>query len=504
MTSGLKRGATWFAQEMGLTALWNTGHDSWIIVAQRSLRMFGFGFINLILALFFHELSFSDDQIGFFMSMTLWGDVLLSLFLTLVADRMGRRLILILGSLLMLGSGIAFALSETYWVLLLAAVLGVISVSGSEIGPFRAIEESTLAHLTVPETRAYVLTWYVVLATFGTAIGVALCGWMVDYLQDRSGMTPLESYHTVFWVYAVVGIVNTILSFILSRRCELDPKLEPQNVPADATDVAEPNSETEPLLQNQENRESNEEQQDSPPPKKDKKRGPFTSLSKETQWTLFRLCILFFMDSFASGMVPFSLINYYVDGKFHLPKSRLGEIMSITWLFSAISNMFAGSIAKRIGLIKAMVFTHFPSTVFLALLPVPSSLTLTVLLLFARACLNSMDQAPRSAFLSAVVKPEERTTVMGIVNVLKTLSQSAGPWTTGGLAEHGLFWVAFVVAGSLKGTYDVLLLIMFVNARLHQHEQHEQPDGPKPAAQGTGRSARNGQESTDTNASQAG
>jgi len=466
--SALKRGATWFAHEFGLAALWDTGHDSWIIIVQRSLRMFGFGFINLILALFFHELGFSDSQIGFFMSMTLWGDVLLSLFLTLVADRIGRRLILILGSLLMLGSGIVFAVSETYWILLLAAVLGVISVSGSEIGPFRAIEESTLAHLTV---RAHVLTWYVVLATFGTAIGVAICGWLVDYLQDHSGMTPLESYHAAFWVYAVIGTINTVLSFVLSSRCELDPKPEPANVATNTTEAEDPSSETEPLLQNRENGESSEEQQDDQAPKTDRKRSPFTGLSKQTQWTLFRLCVLFFLDSFASGMVPFSLINYYVDGKFHLPKSRLGEIMSITWIFSAISNIFAGSIAKRIGLVKAMVFTHFPSTIFLALLPAPSSLTLTIVLLFARACLNSMDQAPRSAFLSAVVKPEERTTVMGIVNVLKTLSQSAGPWTTGGLAQHKLFWVAFVVAGSLKGTYDILLLIMFLNTRLHQHEQ---------------------------------
>src|SRR5579871_4509559 len=178
--SAIKKGATWLVHEFGLIALWDSGSDSWIIAAQRTLRMFGFGVVNLILALFFHEIGFSDDEIGFFMSMTLWGDVLLSLILTLVADHIGRRRILILGSLLMFGSGVVFALSEVYWILLLAAVLGVISVSDSEIGPFRAIEESTLAHITVPDTRTYVLTWYVVLATFGSAIGIGVCGWFVD------------------------------------------------------------------------------------------------------------------------------------------------------------------------------------------------------------------------------------------------------------------------------------------------------------------------------------
>lgn len=114
-----------------------------------------------------------------------------------------------------------------------------------------------------------------------------------------------------------------------------------------------------------------------------------------------------------------------------------------------------------------MVATHLPSSIFLALLPAPSGLPLTICLLVARAVLNSMDQAPRAAFLSVVVLPQERTAVMGVVNILKTLSQSAGPWATGLLAGHNHFWVAFVAAGSLKGTYDLLLLAFFAG-RVYQ------------------------------------
>ena len=108
-----------------------------------------------------------------------------------------------------------------------------------------------------------------------------------------------------------------------------------------------------------------------------------------------------------------------------------------------------------------MVFTHLPSSIFLALLPVPSGLPLTIFLLVGRSILSSMDQAPRSAFLSIVVLPEERTAVMGVVNILKTLSQSSGPSVTGLLAGRNHFWVAFVAAGSLKAAYDVLLLAFF-------------------------------------------
>jgi hypothetical protein len=114
-----------------------------------------------------------------------------------------------------------------------------------------------------------------------------------------------------------------------------------------------------------------------------------------------------------------------------------------------------------------MVATHFPSSIFLALLPVPNGLPLTICFLVGRAVLNSMDQAPRSAFLSLVVRAEERTAVMGIVNILKTLSQSGGPWVTGVLAGRGHFWVAFVAAGSLKAAYDVLLLVFFAG-KIHE------------------------------------
>lgn len=113
-----------------------------------------------------------------------------------------------------------------------------------------------------------------------------------------------------------------------------------------------------------------------------------------------------------------------------------------------------------------MVFTHLPSAIFLLLLPAPSTLFMTIVLLVARSVLSSMDQAPRSAFLSAVVLPEERTAVMGIVNTVKTSSQSSGPLITGALAAEKRFWIAFVIAGSLKASYDVMMLSMFVNTPL--------------------------------------
>lgn len=115
-----------------------------------------------------------------------------------------------------------------------------------------------------------------------------------------------------------------------------------------------------------------------------------------------------------------------------------------------------------------MVFTHLPSAVFLALIPIPSNPKIAIMFLVLRASLQSMDSAPRVAFMATILQPGERTSVMGAVNVVKTTAQSMGPLITGVLASHKLFWLTFVIAGSLKGTYDLLLLAVFRNYGIHR------------------------------------
>jgi len=121
-----------------------------------------------------------------------------------------------------------------------------------------------------------------------------------------------------------------------------------------------------------------------------------------------------------------------------------------------------------------MVFTHLPSAIFLALIPFPTSLPGALAFLILRSCTQSMDVAPRSAFLAAVVLPHERTAVMGAINVVKTSAQSLGPLITGVLAQHNLFWAAFVAAGTLKATYDLGMLAVFAGHKTHEERDEEQ------------------------------
>ncbi|KKY23796.1 putative major facilitator superfamily mfs_1 [Diplodia seriata] len=396
------------ATELGLPTIIHAPRDLHLIFLTRFLRMAGYGGIALVLALFFAALSVSDERIGLFMTLTLLGDVALSLFLTLVADSLGRRRVLLLGCAGMAVAGAVFGLASGYWVLLAAAVVGVIS--RCEVDGYAAAAAAPAAGAGRGEYSAV-----------GSGDGGP------GGRKDTAAEDAEDSERDVF----------------------LTPSRSSEEGAANDDDDDDTNERPLPPTP----------PQPAPPPKP--KMG-FAQLSTPTRWMLLKLCALFCVDSLASGMVPYSLINFYLDRKFGLPKSTLGAIVAATWVTSSVGNVFAAAIAKRIGLVRTMVFTHLPSAVFLALIPAPNVVWLTAVLLVARGTLASMDQAPRSAFLSMVVRPEERTAVMGIVNVVKTLSQSGGPSVTGLLAGGNRFWIAFVVAGAMKAAYDCGLLTLFV------------------------------------------
>ncbi|KAI9844838.1 MAG: hypothetical protein M1837_005256 [Sclerophora amabilis] len=322
-----------------------------------------------------------------------------------------------------------------------------------------------------------IFAWYTLIGTAGTACGTIICGWITQTLRSLDGWTDTQAYRVVFVVYALLGIVKLFVSLMLSDKCEvLVEKHERQD------EVELGNVEAETLLDEEGPRE---ESKPAPNPRaavnEKAKKSFWPHINPESRSILLKLCLLFAIDSTASGLVPSSWITSFFNRKFSLAEGKLGTIFFATNIVSAASNLVASSMAKRIGLIKTMVFTHLPSAICLTLIPLPSVLGLAITLLILRSSTQSMDQAPRQAFLAAAVLPSERTAVMGVVNVVKTLSQSAGPVVTGWLAGSGKFWIVFVVAGAMKATYDLSMLKLFLGyktqeSRLLERQERESTD----------------------------
>lgn len=305
------------------------------------------------------------------------------------------------------------------------------------------------------------------ISAIGSSLGSEASGRIIHYLESLDGWTPVATYHTLFWIYAVMGLVNALLMFLLTDACELNPTDTYSQVPQDEnhTEPASPRIQPTSI----------------PAPV------PTTAFSRLTSWLtsslsqispptlsiMWKLWILLALDSVADGMVPYSLTNYYMDVKFNPSKSTLGDITSASYFLAAVGSTFAGPLARKIGLINTMVFTHVPSSAAVLFFPAPNFLWGTALLLLIRAGLNNMDQAPRSAFIAAVVKSEERTAVMGITATVRTLAATTGPTFTGLLAGKDQFWIAFVVAGVCRLAYDFGLWKLFVDVELYEHEKQE-------------------------------
>ncbi|KPI40900.1 uncharacterized protein AB675_10621 [Cyphellophora attinorum] len=440
--SAIVRPIKWFYHEFGLAAIHETGRNAYLIILARALRMFAYGTNSLILAIFFSALKYTDHQIGLFMTLTLVGDVLLGTFLTLVADKVGRRKVLIGGSFLMVLTGVVFAVFENFFILLMAAVVGVVSVTGGDFGPFRSIEESVLSQLTTPSTRPDVLAWYVTISAIGSSLGSEVSGRLIHALQNV-GWEVVPIYHALFWIYAIMGVTNAILMLMLSDACELQTTDTYSQVPQDEAE-AEMSSTQRPTG------------------------STLKEYRRETRSIMYKLWILLACDSVADGMVPYSLTNYYMDIKFHPAKSTLGDVTSASYFLAAIGSTFAGPLARKIGLINTMVFTHVPSSAAVLFFPAPPYFWLTAVLLLVRAGLNNMDQAPRSAFIAAVVKPEERTAVIGITSTIRTVAATSGPTITGLLAAKEAFWIAFVAAGICRLAYDFGLWYLFSTVKVEE------------------------------------
>src|SRR3984893_7494464 len=182
------------------SVLRNLSRDGWLLFVTRFARLFAYGSLSVILVFYLIGLGLSESQAGLVLTLTLVGDVIVSLYLTTRADRIGRRRMLIVGAILMAAAGLAFAFTSNLLFLVIAGTIGVISPSGNEVGPFLSIEQAALAHVISPGTRTQVFAWYTLAGSLATAAG-ALCGGTIAHLLQRTAITTVGSYRIVVIFY---------------------------------------------------------------------------------------------------------------------------------------------------------------------------------------------------------------------------------------------------------------------------------------------------------------
>jgi MFS family permease len=386
--------------------------DIFILFATRMIRLFCYGFLSLILTFYLIEIGLNEKQIGLLFTLTLIGDAGITLWLTTSADRFGRRKTLVIGSLLMAGAGLVFVVTHNYMILVIVAIIGVISPADKDIGPFLAVEQSSLTHLTPDTKRTDLFAWYNLAGSLAAALGALASGWLAKYLQ-LTDHTALESYRVILVGYAVGGFLLTILFLNLSPAIEV---------------LIKPNS------------------------------AQRTFGLHKSRKTVIKLSALFSIDAFAGGLIVQSMIAYWFHIRFNVDEGTLGSIFFGANILAAISALLAARIANRFGLINTMVFTHIPSNILLIVVPLMPTLPLAIGVLLIRFSISQMDVPTRQSYTMAVVDPDERSAASGVTAIARSVGSSISPALTGLLfGIPALINLPLFLAGGLKIIYDLLL-----------------------------------------------
>ncbi|MDD5285510.1 MAG: MFS transporter [Desulfuromonadaceae bacterium] len=400
----------------GKVIMYSPDRNIVLLFTTRTLRLFGYGFLSVVLALYLSDSGLDDFMIGLLFSLTLAGDAGVSLLLTTTADRFGRKKTVIIGAVLMMVAGVVFILTSNPILLIIAAIIGVISPSGNEIGPFLPVEQAMLSQLVSKEQRTGLFAWYNLIGSFATAFG-ALAGGFLSKLLQNHGMSPLDSYRFILLGYAIIGGILAVVFTGLSKECEAVISVSPA-VPRSRIGLH-------------------------------KSRG-----------VIFRLSMLFSLDAFAGGFVLQSFMAYWFHLRYGADEAALGSIFFGANLLAGVSALLAVPLAKKIGLIRTMVFTHLPSNILLILVPLMPNYPLAISVLLLRFSISQMDVPTRQAYTMAVVDPDERSAAAGITGIARSIGASISPAFAGALFSVFLSG-PFIIAGGLKIVYDLILYRSF-------------------------------------------
>jgi MFS family permease len=389
--------------------------DARRILLIRALRAFAYGFGSVLLGVSLESAGFSGAQVGIILTATLVGSAALTALLGYIGDRIGRRASHVGLSLLMAGAGTVFAVTDSFWVLFLAALSGTVATAALESGPFVTLEQAIIPQTSPQEQRNRVFGLYNAVAAIAGSLGALAAGGPEFFRGFFPAVPPSQRW---FLLYAALGIAAALFAARLSPRVEIGQRAGRRARPL-----------------------------------------------RRSRRIVIGLSGLFALDAFGGGFVLQAFIVYWFRVRFDAPPELLGLAFFGAGVVQSISFLIAARLAGRIGQVNTMVFTHLPSNILLAAIPFAPNLGLALALLLARFALSQMDIPIRQSYVVAVVDPDERTAAASVTNATRTVAQAASPALAGVLLQSLALGAPFIIAGILKGIYDLGLLAAFRNIK---------------------------------------
>lgn len=386
------------------------------LLVTKGLRAFGDGYVSLLLPLYLLELGFSPLLVGVVATVTLLGSGLLTLLVGLHAHRYRYRTLLLGATALMAFTGLGFAVATSLWPLLLIALIGTLNPSGGDVSVFLPLEHAMLARVVDDRRRTSMFARYSLVGSLLAAVG-SLAAAVPTIVSDAAGVPMLTAMQAMFVLYALLAGVSAWIYRGLPRAMAADAQ------------------------------------------------APLAAPLVHARKRVYTLAALFSLDAFGGGFVVQSMVALWLYRTYSLSAAVAGSLFFWAGVLTAFSYLAAARIAQRWGLVNTMVFTHLPSSLCLVAIPFVPSLGDVVALLLIRSALSQMDVPTRSSYVMAIVPAAERAAAASVTSVPRSLASAVSPVLAGYLLAASPFGWPFLIAGTVKIAYDLLLLGMFSKVR---------------------------------------
>lgn len=390
--------------------------DRSLILASAGLRATAVGLSGVILAFHLASLGFDVWAIGLATSLGLAGCAIGTVVMTFAADRLGRRASLVGLAFLMGVGGLVLALNTQASAILVSMVVGMVNGMGRDRGAGLTVEQAMLPKTTTDRQRTTAFAWYNVVVDAGHAVG-SLLGGLPAFLRLSAGYSVLDSYRWTWGLYSLLCVLGGLLALGLSRSVELKDRQRPQ------------------------------------------------ALSPAARPIVMKFAALSGVDSLGGGFLTTALLGYWFFKRFGVDEALLGPLFFVVRILNGLSHLGAAWLAKRIGLVNTMVWTHLPSSVLLMTVPIAPNLPVAITLFLIREALVEMDVPTRQSYLVAVVRDEERTRAAGISNVTRNAAWAVAPAVAGFLMRNFSLSAPLLIGPGLKIAYDLLLYRAFRHIR---------------------------------------
>jgi MFS family permease len=390
--------------------------DRRLLYAAAFVRALATGMAGVLIGIYLARHGLDPAAIGMIVGAGLAGAAAAALATTLGADLWGRRATLLLLALLSMIGGVVISRASTFPVLAIAAFFGMLNGMGRDRGAGLILDQAILPATVDDKGRTRVFAWYNLLQDAGHAAGGLLAA-LPDIIQRFEPIGRTHALRIAFLVYAGLHLVTVVLYAGLSPAVETE------------------------------------------------RTGPRPALSPESRSILVRISSLFAIDSLAGGFLTTALLSFFFFERFGLSTTSVGVLFFGARVANAFSHLGAAWLAKRIGLVNTMVFTHIPSSLLLVTVAFAPSFPVAAVLFLLREGLVEMDVPTRQSYVMAMVRPEERTVASGVTHLVRLSAWAVAPSFAGILMRGASLGVPLVIGSVMKVSYDLLLYRAFRKLR---------------------------------------